>query len=134
MNCFWVVSLSIPLDFPDDVDDFSTNLVEDLEQQTGISKSDADDAFGHRGLSWIFRSDEEAEEFRTIIYSYLEAKNIQLDPEAQDFSEILSSVDKYSEMKDCCQPSSRKESAPAQRGNILRVGRDDRIFRGVHAR
>jgi len=134
MNDYWAVSLSIPLDFSDDVEDFSSKLVQDLEQQTGIRNSDADSALGYRGLSWIFRSDEEAEEFRTTIYSYLKAKNIQLDPEAQDFSEILSSVDKYSEMKDCCQPSSRKESAPAQRGNILRVGRDDRIFRGVHAR
>ena len=100
MNSYWVVSLSIPLGFPDDVDDFSGKLVQDLEQQTGISNSDADDAFGYRGLSWIFRSDEEAEEFRTIIYSYLEAKNIQLDPDAPDFSGILSSVDKYSKMKD----------------------------------
>lgn len=100
MNCFWAVSLSIPLNFPDDVDDFSGKLVADIERHTGISNSDADDAFGYRGLSWIFRSDEEAEEFRSIIYNYLGEKNIQLDPEAPDFSGILSSVDKYDKVKD----------------------------------
>lgn len=100
MNSYWVVSLSIPLGFSDDVDDFSGKLVADLERQTGISNSDADDAFGYRGLSWIFRSDEEAEEFRSIIYSYLEEKNIQLDPDAPNFSGTLSSVDKYDKIKD----------------------------------
>lgn len=100
MNSYWVVSLSIPLSFPDDIDDFSIELVQDLELQTGISNSDADTAFGHRGLSWIFRSHEEAEEFRAIIYSYLKAKNIQLDPDAPDFSGILSSIDTYSRLKD----------------------------------
>ena len=45
-------------------------------------------------------SDEEAEEFRSIIYNYLEEKNIQLDPDAPNFSGILSSVDKYDKIKD----------------------------------
>jgi hypothetical protein len=87
------------LDFSDDVNDFSSKLIQYLEQQTGISNNDADTAYGYRGLSWIFRSDEEAEEFRTIIYNYLEAKGIQLDPDAPDFSGILFSVDKFSELK-----------------------------------
>jgi hypothetical protein len=43
---------------------------------------------------------EEADEFRTIIYNYLEAKGIQLDPDAPDFSGILASVDKFSKVKD----------------------------------
>lgn len=97
---YWVVSLSIPLNFSDDVAEFSRSLVEEIERQTGIGCSDADDGFGYRGLSWTFRSDEEAEEFRSKIYKYLETKNAQLDPDAADFSGILSSVDKYTKLKD----------------------------------
>jgi hypothetical protein len=100
MSDYWVVSLIIPVDFSDDVDDFSVKLVQYLEQQTAISTSDAETAFGYRGLSWIFQSDEEADEFRTIIYNYLEAKSIELDPDAPDFSGILARVDKFSKVKD----------------------------------
>jgi hypothetical protein len=95
MNSYWIVSLCIPLDFRHNVREFSGKLVGDIQQQTDISITDADDAFGYRGLSWTFRSDEEAEHFRTKIYNYLEAQNIKLDPDAPDFSGILCSVDKY---------------------------------------
>jgi len=81
------------------VREFSGKLVGDIQQQTGISITDADDAFGYRGLSWTFRSDEEAEYFRTKIYNYLEAQNIELDPDAPDSSGILCSVDKYDKLK-----------------------------------
>jgi hypothetical protein len=62
MSDYWAVSLTIPLDFPDDVNGFSSKLVQYLEQQTGIRNSVAESAFGYCGMTWIFRSDEEAEE------------------------------------------------------------------------